>query len=374
MRKLATIRKIKEIKSIANADSIEVATIDGWKAVVKKGEFKKGDLVIYCEIDSIMPELPVYSFLANKKYRIKTIKLRGQISQGLVIPLYKSANNHYSVLTKYLLKDDKIHKYIVELGDDVTDFLGIKKFIPISEREEKPRIEKYGFFEKKLIRYKVYRYFKNKYSAKSKGYPKFISKTDEERIQNIPEVLKEYANESFYYTEKIDGQSGTFWYNKNLFSREFGVASRTMRKGLNDNNNWANVAKRLQIEKKLKKYGKSIAIQGEVVGGKIQGNKYKFQELDLFVFNVFDIKEKRYYSIDKIIEFCKQMDLKHVPLIDNNFKLLKTVDEMIELSKEKSLVNTKMQREGIVLRSKNPKHFISFKVINPMFLLKNEVK
>jgi ATP-dependent RNA circularization protein (DNA/RNA ligase family) len=133
------------------------------------------------------------------------------------------------------------------------------------------------------------------------------------------------------------------------------------------------IAIELNIEEKLKKVKKNIAIQGEIIGPAIQGNKYKLNKLDLYIFNVYDINKKQYYTIDNLIKFCNDYGFKHVPLIELDFKLFNSVPEMVEYSKGCSILNNKTMREGIVVRSIEKDKFISFKVINPEFLLKNEL-
>ncbi len=207
-RKLAHIEKIINISPIEGADNIEVVTVLGWKCVVKKGEFKLDDWVIYVEIDSIMPEKPEYEFLRDRKFRVKTIKLRGQVSQGLVLPLS--------------LLGDGIKWF--NLGDDVTDKLGIVKYLTPSEQEEERKIVlNSNKLKKFMMRYSWFR--RLFLSRKQKeGFPYWVSKTDEERIQNIPYVLEQFKDSEVYITEKIDYQSGT-WTGK-MVSRFNGVLGK----------------------------------------------------------------------------------------------------------------------------------------------------
>ena len=118
MRKLATIREVADIRPIQGADNIEVAQIDGWECVVRKGEFHVGEHVIYVEVDSVLPDRPEFEFMRNRKFRVRTIKLRGQVSQGLVFPL--------AVLPVGTP---------TELGQDVTKELGIEKYDPQAAQE-----------------------------------------------------------------------------------------------------------------------------------------------------------------------------------------------------------------------------------------------
>lgn len=206
-RKLAHIEIIEALNPIEGADKIEVAQVLGWQCVVKKGEFKVGDKVIYVEVDSVMPEKPEFEFLRDRKFRVRTIKLRGQISQGLILPL--------SVLDNYLEVPagiEKIKKALTS-GDDVTDYLKITKYLSPSERDEITQQERNIANDKNRLRKFMMRYswfrklFLNK---KSKlGFPYWVPKTDEERIQNIPHVLEQFKDKEVYVTEKLDYQSFT---------------------------------------------------------------------------------------------------------------------------------------------------------------------
>lgn len=185
MRKLATIREIAEIKPIPDADRIEVARIDGWEVVVsKKDNFHVGDRVVYVEIDSKMPETPEYEFLKSRKYVVKTIVMRGQVSQGLVMPL--------SILP--------VGEY--KLGQDVTDVLGIIKYDPQLEEEnavfEENRKKTRNPVAKFLMRYAWFRKIYLKKNTHTE-FPNFIKKTDEERIQNMPELYERLKNEQESY-------------------------------------------------------------------------------------------------------------------------------------------------------------------------------
>jgi RNA ligase (TIGR02306 family) len=166
MRKLASIQKIKSLEPIEGADAIEKATVLGWQLAVKKGEFKVGDLAVYCEIDSLLPDRPEFAFLKPRGMRIRTIRLRGQVSQGICFPL--------SILPEDIEPQEDM---------DVTEILGITKY--------EPPIPAY-------------------LSGKVKGkFPSFIPKTDETRVQVLQKVLDKYQGISCYVSEKLDGSSAT---------------------------------------------------------------------------------------------------------------------------------------------------------------------
>ena len=361
MRKLATIRTIKDIRPIDNADAIECAIVDGWECVIaKKDGFKIGDLVVYIEIDSIVPDRPEFEFLRDRKFRVRTIKLRKQISQGLVVPL--------SILPK--------GKY--KLDDDVTEILEIKKYDPQEEQERKLFEEKQKKIKNPFIKFLLrFKWFRKLYiKPKKGGFPAWIVKTDEERIQNKTKMFEiERDNETtFNVTEKIDGQSVTFFaFKENLSQKnfDFGVCSRNIYLKNKDNSSYWTIAKQYDIENMFKNIYeaslpslKTIVLQGEIIGDGIQGNKYKINGYDFYAYNLI-IDDKKFTTKDISLTLGRY-GIKTVPIVIESMKLPTTISDMVEISRGKSvLVNIK--REGIVCR--NMKKNISFKVINPDFLL-----
>ena len=328
MRKLASIQRIKILEPIDGADAIEKAKVLGWQLVVKKGEFNEGDLCVYCEIDSILPEKPEFEFLKPRKMRIKTIKLRGQISQGICFPL------------SFLPEGT-----IIEEGLNVTEILGVKKFEPpIPACLE----------------------------GKMKGrFPSFIPKTDEPRIQIWEEIIDKNKGEKCYITEKVDGSSATYFIKDD----EFGVCSRNLELFEDSENSFWKVARQQDIEKKLRNLNGNFALQGELVGENIQSNTLKLRGQDVLFFNIFDIDKYRYLDYKELFATLKQLDLKPVPLVSEDYILGNDTNEMVELSMGKSLINKDGWREGIVIRSLTEKRVdsgerFSFKVVNPKFLLK----
>lgn len=379
IRKLASIQKVISVEPIPDADKIEKITILGWELVSKKGEFKVGDLCIYIEIDSIVPPHKVWDdFLAARKYRIKTIKLKKQISQGLALPI--------SIL-KDFPDGDKVK---IEEGVDVTDILGVKKWENESDREANTIVEhkaKRGPITRFLMKFAFIRKIHFWLYGKEKGsYPDFIvgGKTDEKNIAAFPNLLKELENEELYVSEKIEGQSMTafvktknegFW-NKLFGGVEFGICSRTQWKQREDGSTWWKYAKDNDLKNKMLKIRNELkidfAIQGELAGGKIQSNIYKFNKLRLFVFNVLDITNQREFTFDEMVDFCKKYGFETVPILDTFFSVKgKTVKELVEYSNGKSML-ADVLREGVVIRSKNNPKSKSFKVKSPEYLLKNE--
>jgi len=335
MRKLATIQKIKDLQPIAGADRIERATVLGWHVVVKKGDFQAGDYCVYCEIDSLLPEKPEFEFLRPRKFRIKTVRLRKQISQGIAFPT--------SILDDY--EDVEIKE-----GADVTDLIGVKKYeppIPITM------------------------------SGNVKGaFPGFIPKTDEIRIQSMPDVLTRSENRGkrCYVTEKIDGTSATYY----LKDGEFGVCSRNLELRESEKNIHWIAARQYDLAAKLRGLNQNIAIQVEIIGPKIQKNKYALAKPQLMVFNVFDINRYEFLSYEDFVSFTETLKLETVPILRDDYVLGQDdVDSLVRMSEGKSVVNPKILREGIVIRSvveaRDPEiGRLSFKVINPLFLLKFE--
>ena len=361
MRSLAHIEKIIDIQPIEGADKIEVATVLGWEVVVKKEEFKVGDLCCYIEIDSIVPPTKYFEFMEPRKYRVRTIKLRKQISQGLLVSL--------DSLPEFQSKYAQGIGYYFEEGEDVTDLIGITKYESPSDRESNIRTtsrKKYNWFTRFMTRFNWYRKLTKQ---RSKSFPEWLKKTDEPRIQNMPSVLRDRDND-WIASEKIDGCSMSVYYIHKLFPK-FGICSRNVRKFEFDNSDWSLCAKQFDIKNKA--LPKDYAIQGEIISDKIQGGKYRSGKVtkpfDFYVFNVYDIKENRYLSLSEAIEFCSTTGLKHVPIIYRNVQLLETVKEMLEQAEGRSVL-ADTEREGLVWRKEDQSK--SFKVVSNKFLLKDK--
>lgn len=357
-RKLASIQRVVSIRPIEGADAIEVARINNWDVVVKKGEYKIGDHCVYCEIDSFLPIKEEYEFLRKSSYkkmgelegfRLRTIKLRGQVSQGLLLPLsVLEGEDEMKIGIAMQLHgrpqlqvgpyDDVL---IIEEGADVTELLGITKYeAPISAQ----------------------------LAGQVKGsFPSFLRKTDEERVQNL---TKEYAKwvedeTNFYVTEKLDGSSATFY----LKDGEFGVCSRNLDLKETEDNTYWKVAREMQLEEKLAANGRNLAIQGELIGEGIQGNPYKIKGQTVRFFNVFDIDTQEYYGLPMFLAIIKhELKLETVPILTNlTMKLPKTIDEVLKFADGKSVLNPEFDREGVVFRTIDRQ--ISFKAISNKFLL-----
>ena len=357
MRHLATIREITTLRPIAGADRIEVAQVDGWECVVQKGEFHTGEHIVYIEVDSIVPERPEFEFLRDRKFRVRTIKLRGQVSQGLVLPLSILPNGAPT-----------------NLGADVTDVLGIKKYDPEAQQEAqlltKQPIKPKSALVRFLMRFKWYRKLFMK-SKRKGGFPDWIVKTDETRIQNLTALFEAERNKGteFSVTEKMDGQSATYYLRKVSRRKcEFGVCSRNIYLGTPDNSSYWTVAKKYNIEKVLRQLigdYETIVLQGEICGNQIQGNKYHISNYELFAFNLIFPEHK--CTTAEIKELLAPYGIRSVPIVEEGKTLPDTIAELVEYSKGYSMVRNGQKREGVVMR--NVKNNISFKVINPDFLL-----
>lgn len=367
-RTLATIQKILDIKSIPDADKIELAFVKGWQIVVaKRDNFKVGDFVVYIEIDSLMPDRPEYEFLRPRKMRVRTIRLKKMLSQGLILPM--------SVLPNPVGVQEDL---------DVTELLGIVKYDPQAQEEKALSVPKH---QNKVLRFLMnYDIFRTIYlglNQKEKGsFPSdIISKSDEENVQNCAEIIMNNFDKSFYVTEKLEGQS---WTGYTTFEKRwgfkhkiFGVCSRNLRLTKPDNSKYWTSAKKYDLERILKSYGDIVAIQAEQCGVGIQGNIYKLDDVQLFVFTV-KINGKR-LNYTEMFDFCLKHNLKTVPLINPNFvpsvyipsnDKATVVKWLLDHSNGKSLLLDTM-REGIVLRlNDNPE--VSFKVRSPDYLIKHE--
>lgn len=332
-RKLASVRTINEISPIEGADKIEVATIDNWKVVVAKDLHKVNDVIIYFEIDSFLPIREEFEFLRKSSYkkmgekegfRLRTIKLRGQISQGLVVPISIMGGEKF------------------KLGEDVSEFLGVEKYDPPISAQ---------------------------LSGIAKGnFPSFIKKTDEERIQNFSTTqYEELKKLNFFCTEKLDGTSFTNYH----MDEEIGVCSRNLDLEKNDEQTHWKIVIENDLENKLISMGRNLAIQGEIIGEGIQKNRYNIKGHKLFVFNIFDIDDYKYLNKKNMTDVCNQLYLEMVPVIGESIKLPNSVGDVLKFAEGKSVLNPTTEREGLVWVSDDLDNRISFKTISNKFLIKS---
>lgn len=264
------------------------------------------------------------------------------------------------------------------VGLDVTKLLGIVKHDPEAALEAKMKAQmdaKRGPVVKYLLKYSVFRYFYFKYTNRRKyNWPQWIKKTDETRIQKYPAVIQKYKGQIFDMTEKLDGQSVTFYVDKNsMFGRlRFGVCSRNVPLRRSGNQYWK-MADKYNLEKILRSLGNQWVIQGEIIGPGIQKNKYKLADFDLAVYNVIDPSGKRYNSAE-LMAFCTEHGLNYVPYLGEcMFNDITEVSDVVKMSIRNSILKTDEPREGVVFRLRSDPT-VSFKAINPEFLLKWEGK
>lgn len=335
-RQLATIRKIAAIEPIEGADAIEVAVIDGWKVVTKKGEYSVGDLVVYLEIDSWVPtELAPFlskgkeprEYEGIKGERLRTVKLRGQISQGLILPLEPTCENIVSELFE---------------GLDVSVPLNIHKW----ERPMNAQL-----------------------AGMARGnFPALVPKTDQARIQNLTRNFEKLQEDTWSITEKLDGSSCTFYLD--LFG-EFHVCSRNLDLKQTEGNTFWQLALQLDIEGIMRRHSLSgMAIQGEMIGEGIQGNQYK-TKLDFYVYDMYNTSTGEYILPIQLEAACKRLGLKHVPILVSATDIKEqTIQSIIDFAEGKSQLNGS-EREGVVFKS-NSVHDLSFKAVSNRWLVKNE--
>ena len=356
-RKLASVQIIKNLEPIEGRDRILLATVEGWKVIVGKDDFKVGDKCVYIEIDSVLPDRPEFEQARKRSNRVRTMKMAGVYSQGIVYPitiLPNMVDNHTVSYNQY------------KEGDDVTAILGITKYDEYAG-EEKVVVsnskKKYNKFQ--MLWYKFF----GLPQRKKGGFSTLVSKTDEVRIQNVPEALE--CKDPVVVTEKCDGMSCTMTLEHTFFRDKFNVYSRNLlvRK---DNSAYWRAAEMYDMEDRMglmleENGGKWIAIQGEVVGPAIQKNPYNLKDIDFFIFNIID--EEGRWDTEKMVEWCYRYGLTSVPVVDFNYKLPNTVDGMLQYATDKSLINPNVLREGVVVRSKDGKK--SFKAVSPEYLVKH---
>lgn len=351
MRKLVTIRQITAITPIEKADAIETALVDGWEVVVKKGEFLVGDFVLYFEIDCLLPMSDIrFSFLAKgndiDKFRLRTIKLRGQISQGLVLPLSQFPE-------------------CKELDIAYEGVLGIDKYeIPDSGnvRGCKP----------------------------ASTFPHFIPKTDEERIQNIYNKYKEnFLDVDFYESEKLDGSSVTIAslidpklfidklkeedYPYSCEDSQLILASRNQTLKFDATSYFWKGVLNTGLQNKalaIAKTGRQLALQGELLGPGIQGNREGLLDYTVRVFKVYDIDNKEYLTHPEFLSLCREFNIETVPQLGKVKVFNMELPNIIKRAQGKN--SNSKNIEGKVYTAYVNNNTVHFKVINNQYLLEKD--
>lgn len=338
-RKLASIQYVHHITPIEGADRIECVHVLGWKCVANKNQFQAGDSCVYMEVDSFLPIQEQFEFLRSSSYkksellgegfRLKTQKFRGQISQGLVQPLSILPEGNY------------------QLGDDVTELLGIRKW----EIEE--RVTSSGFV--------------------IGDFPNEIPKTDEMRVQSLPELIDEFKKVSAYYiSTKMDGTSVTMYWKDG----HFGVCGRNYEYADDEKCAMWIYAHEHHIPERIAESNfPDIAIQGEFCGAGIQKNRLKLIKPEWYIFTVLDLTTHRRYPLHKMRELCETLQLKMVP-IEEEKEIFDYDSVEVLLKRAKGKYTSGMNKEGIVIRPVEPVYSkllegpLSMKVLNNDYLLK----
>jgi len=397
IRELAYVVKIDNITAIPGYDRVELAHVGGWTIVVGKGEFHPGDLAVYFEIDSKLPEVEPFTnmeFLAKKHYKIKTQKMCKSLSQGLLMSAVNFKGQTYTDGNgiQYLHFDGTSYAE----GDFLTEKLGVTYAVPDDNVRKAAPADKYKrmaqrhgkLFAKQPFRWlmkrnwgkKILFVFFGRAKDKKNSWPAWVSKTDEERVQNIPWILNDKS--PWIATEKIDGTSTTFTMkrHKGIFGTqyEFFVCSRNVvfdkpdKKCFYETNVYTEMAEKYHMEDVLKRLlnevftdAEWVTIQGETFGAGVQKRDYSLEGHDFRAFNLIVSNKGRIGSIEaeKIVN---PYGIKWVPILETFFILPDTVDELLTIATGKSVIDGK-SREGIVFRS--PNGVKSFKAVSNEFLL-----
>lgn len=379
-RKLVTIRTVSEVNPIEGADSIECLTVEGWKVVSQKGNFMAGDPCVYFEIDSLLPDgNPLWQDLVDKSSRVfegkkghvlKTIKLRGQVSQGFCIPLRKFEEIKKSLGLTQGWHDNPA---IDDGGRGQTNFLRQV----LSLHPDFKDIRNYDFAELLgVVKYEAP--IPAELAGQVKGmFPSKIRKTDQERCQNLGAEIFADLDAKYEVSVKLDGTSMTVYHDPD---GEGGVCSRNLELKVNDenkDNTMIKLARESGLLERLKQFP-NYAVQGELMGPGIQGNREQLNAPRFFVFDIFDISRGEYVSPAERIKFV--MDnadvgvglLHHVPVLHASISLrelgITNMDELLAFAEGKSLKHD--VREGVVFKRGDGK--FSFKAISNKFLLKQK--
>lgn len=344
MRKMAEIVNIDNVEIHPNADLLDICTVKGWKCVTKRDEFKQGDLAIYCSIDSWIPHSLAPFLSKGKEPReyegvkgecLRTVRLRGQVSQGLILPIMGCGSGY----------DEPADFHPFNEGDDVSSTLGIVKYEP-----PVPAC----------------------LAGTVKGsWPSSVPKTDEERIQNLTNEWPELIGYHYEITEKLEGSSMTVA----RIGGEFLVCSRNLNLKETEGNTLWELARKYGIEQKMIRAElDNFVIQGEIIGEGVQGNHYGIKGQDFYVYRMYDIEEGQYVSPRHRTMIIESMGLKHVPVIAYSANPpdtlgLTLIEDVLKFAGGQSTLNPKVLREGLVFkRIDGQEHF---KAVSNEYLLKH---
>jgi RNA ligase (TIGR02306 family) len=332
-RKLASVQRIEEIKAIPDADRICAYRVNSWWVVDQVGQYSVGDLVVYCEVDSWIPHKlapflskgtspRVYNEVPGE--RLRTVKLRGQLSQGLLLPM-KHLTNWGADIPE---------------GSDVTEWMGIQKWEATISAQ---------------------------LAGVARGnFPTQVPKTDEDRIQGLTRDWPRLSQLTYEVTEKLEGSSMTV----GLINDEFVVCSRNLSLKETEGNSLWDVARRYQIEENLRHMRlDNIVLQGEIVGPGIQGNHYALADVDFYVFGVYDIVAGEYLNPETRRELVARLLLKHVPVISAGALVPgATIDDVLAQADGASQLNPQRLREGLVFKQVDGQEH--WKAVSNQYLLR----
>lgn len=389
IRQLCYVVNIDRIEPIIGSDNCEAAVVGGWRVMTRKGTFQVGDKAVYFEIDSKVPEIETFAFLAPKHYKVKTQKYtfggKGlMISQGLLMSFEDFGWD--------------INKY--EVGDFLTETLGVKYSV-VEDNKRKASIDKYKrmaqrhaklFKTNKLVQWLYARtwgkkllflFLGNKRDKKAAFWPSWVVKTDEERVQNLPQLFPPDDTE-WFVTEKVDGTSTTFTMKRLKRNKyEFYVCSRNVcfdkpekeEKLFYETNVYTEMAIKYNAEKVLKNILEThnefefVTIQGETYGKSVQQRDYHMDNIDFKAFNlIFGYKNgttKRLNPREMTEILTNTYNIPCVPILDEHFKLPNSIDEMVAYADGDSVIDGDY-REGVVLRTADGIN--SFKAVSNYYL------
>ena len=385
-RMLAYTVTVDSITPIEKADNIELAHVGGWNVIIRKHEFSVGDMAVFFEIDSLLPETEWSEFLRQKKFKVKTYKLGkfNVVSQGLLLPMSILPDNKEYTLHEDVTKVLGVKYYVAEDNDRKAKTNHNAKYNNMCARNAKLAKKKWWkWLMKRAWGRKLLFVFFGRKKDNPKNWPVWIKKTDEDRIENVMFMLED--KNPYVVTEKIDGTSTTFFLDLSGRKPDFGVCSRNVRQMDADQKNFISdksgvencyweMAFKYNVEDALKdiakKHGyKRVVLQGETYGDCVQADKYKLDERRFAAFNlIFDGERIGSVEAKKILA---EYDIPFVPIIDDNY-ILPDADDFEEFKKSadgKSVINKKCLREGFVYRSQDGKK--SFKNVSRKFLLKS---
>ena len=401
-RELCYVVRVDEIKPIEGRDRVECAVVGGWTIMVRKGQFQPGGLGIYFEIDSQVPEKEPFMFLEAKKFKIKTQKYKtpdGQFwSQGLLMGAedfgWTTAERESDTCSTCIVDSDGVAHYVDDESRFLTKQLNVIYAVAEDNSRKAGSADKYKKMAQrngKLFAHQPFRWlmchewgkkllfvFFGKKKDKKGGWPEWVAKTDEERVQNMPWILADKSE--WIATEKIDGTSTTFTMKrgKRRNQYDFYICSRNVvfdkpdKQCFYDSNVYVEMAEKYNVESVLHQILENrpdldwVTLQGETYGAGIQKRDYSLKDHDFVGFNFITSASGRWNSVDAK-KLMNGFGIPWVPIVDEHFVLPDTVDELLTIATDKSVIDGGM-REGLVFRSQDGAK--SFKAVSNEFLMK----